>query len=84
MAIEKINITLADGRKYKLRLPDTLQNIDSNRTAIFVFDDLECFEGCSDGYVDKDGDFIIFNSRTKFGVGLPFRRLVGWAYKRCK
>ena len=84
MAIENIKITLTNGQKYKLRLPDTLQEIDCKRTAIFVFDNLEVYEGCSDGEVDEDGDFCIFKPDVNYGAALPFKRLVGWAYKRGK
>lgn len=44
MAIKNIKITLTNGQKYKLRQPDTLQEIDSKRAAIFVFDNLEVYE----------------------------------------
>lgn len=84
MAIENIKITLTNGQKYKLRLPDTLQEIDCKRTAIFVFDNLKVYEGWSDGEVDEDGDFCIFKPDANYGAALPFKRLVGWAYKRGK
>jgi len=52
------------------------------RTALFVFDNLECFEGQSDGEVDEDGDFALFKPGVKLGIAMPFNRLVGWAYER--
>lgn len=82
MAIENIKITLTNGQKYKLCLPDTLGEIDRSRTALFVFDNLKCYEGCSDGIVDEDGDFAIFKPGVNHGIALPFNRLVGWQYKR--
>lgn len=82
MAIKNVKITLTNGQKYKLRQPDTLREIDRERTAIFVFDNLKCYEGCSDGVVDEDGDFAIFKPNINYGIALPFKRLVGWQYER--
>ena len=82
MAIDNIKITLTNGQKYKLRNPDTLSEIDCNRTAIFLFDDMKVYSGCSDGEVDEDGDFCIFAPGKYHGIGMPYKRLVGWAYKR--
>jgi len=82
MGIENIKITLTNGQKYKLRKPDTLCEIDRSRIALFVFDNLECYEGCSDGEIDEDGDFAIFKHNTNHGIALPYNRLVGWVYKR--
>lgn len=80
--ITGIRITLTNGQKYNLRNPDSLSEIDSNRTAIFLFDDMNIYTGCSDGMLDEDEDFCIFVPGKKYGISMPFRRLVGWAYKR--
>jgi len=82
MAIDNIRIQLTNGQKYKLRKPDTLGDIDRSRTALFVFDNLECYERCSDGEVDEDGDFAIRKPGPYHGIALPYNRLVGWQYKR--
>ena len=82
MAITDIKITLTNGQKYKLRLPDTLSVIDKGRTAIFLFDNMKVYEGQSDGVVDDDGDFAIIKPGVNHGIGMPYNRLVGWAYKR--
>ena len=82
MANTNIKITLTNGQEYKLRQPDTLEEIDRSRTALFVFDNMECYEGCSDGKVDVDGDFAIFKPGVKHGIALPYKRLAGWQYKR--
>lgn len=82
MGIKNVKITLTNGHKYKLRQPDTLGKIDRSRTALFVFNNLKCYMGCSDGEVDEDGDFAIFKPGEKYGIALPFNRLVGWQYKR--
>jgi hypothetical protein len=82
MAIDSIKITLTNGQKYKLRSPETISEIDRSRLAIFVFDNLHVYEGMSNGEVDDDGDFAIFKEGSKIGAGLPYIRLVGWAYKR--
>lgn len=80
--ITSVEITLTNGQKYKLRNPDSLSEIDSNRTAIFLFDDMNIYTGYSDGMLDKDEDFCIFVPGKKYGIAMPFRRFVGWAYKR--
>lgn len=82
MAITDIKITLTNGQKYKLRLPDTFSEIDKSRTAVFLFDNMKVYEGKSDGVVDDDGDFAIFKPGVSCGIGMPYNRLVGWAYKR--
>lgn len=82
MAITDIKITLTNGQKYKLRMPETLSEIDKKRTAIFLFDNMKVYEGQSEGEVDEDGDFAIFKPNVNFGAGMPYNRLVGWAYKR--
>jgi len=82
MAIKNIKITLTNGQKYKLREPESLSEIDRERTAIFVFDNLQAYNGQSDGEVDEDGEFCIFAPGKFCGIGMPFSRLVGWAYKR--
>lgn len=80
--ITGIRITLTNGQKYNLRNPDSLSEIDSNRTAIFLFDDMNIYTGCSDGMLDEDEDFCIFVPGKYHGIAMPFYRLVGWAYKR--
>lgn len=82
MAINNIKITLTNGQKYKLRKPDELSEIDRERTALFVFNTLEVYIGQSDGEVDEDGDFCIFVPGKYHGIGMPFGRLMGWAYKK--
>ena len=81
MKIE-IKITLTNGQKYKLRNPNTLSKIDSSRTAIFLFDDMNIYIGCSDGEVDEDEDFCIFVPGKNHGIGMPYKRLIGLEYKR--
>lgn len=80
--ITNIKITLTNGQKYKLRSPKTLAEIDSSRTALFLFDNANVYNGCSDGEVDEGGDFCILAPGKNHGIAMPFRRLVGWAYKR--
>lgn len=82
MVTTDIKITLTSGQKYKLRLPETLSEIDKNQTAIFLFDNMKVYEGKSDGEVDEDGYFAIFKPNKNFGAAMPYNRLVGWAYKR--
>ena len=80
--ITNIKITLTNGQKYKLRNPDTLSEIDSSRTAIFLFDNMKVYTGSSDGLRDEDKDFCIFVPGKNHGIAMPYNRLIGWAYKR--
>ena len=80
--IRNIKITLTNGQKYKLRNPESLSVIDRERTAMFVFDNLQIYNGQSDGEVDEEGDFCIFSPGKNYGIALPFKRLIGWEYKR--
>lgn len=82
MAITNIKITLTNGQKYKLREPESLPEIDRERTAIFAFDNLQVYNGQSDGMLDEDEDFHIFVPGKNHGICMPFSRLLGWAYKR--
>ncbi|WP_336617874.1 hypothetical protein [Bacteroides acidifaciens] len=65
--------------------------IDGRRTASFVFDNGQVYKGQTDGVVDEDGNFWLKTDRSTIsgmlGIGLPFGRLLGWAYinpKRAK
>lgn len=80
--ITNIKITLTNGQKYKLRNRKTLSEIDRSRTAIFLFDEMNLYTGCSDGMLDEDGDFCIFVPGKNHGIAMPYARLIGWAYKR--
>ena len=74
----KITVKFSDGSKRVLKSPDKLQNIDKAREARFVMNNGQVFTGYCDGEVDEDGDFCIM--RTIHGIGLPFKRLLGWCY----
>lgn len=87
----EITVTFANGKRRKLKTPDMLCAIDGRRTAYFVFDNLQVYKGQTDGEVDEDGDFCLRTDRGAtpggVGIGLPFARLIGWAYvnpKRAK
>lgn len=76
-----IEIKLSDGRVYSLRDKATLDEIDEEQEAIFLFDNEEIYCGRSDGQVDEDGEFVLLKKGKKLGIALPFSRLVGWAYE---
>ena len=82
--ITKIKITLRDGSKYKMKEPNEICRIDPNKEAIFLFNNGQIYEGCTNGEVDEDGDFMLRKPQKGCGIGLPFGRLVGWAYKKKK
>lgn len=78
----RIKITLTDGKIYTLKEPETLGEIDSSRMALFVFNNGEVYSGQTNGEVDEDGDFCLSRPDKKAHIGLPFNRLLGWAYKK--
>lgn len=82
MSITKMKITLTDGSKYTLKSRKELKEIDSSRLAIFVFNNGEVYNGYTDGEVDYDGDFCLKKPTASHAIGLPFGRLLGWAYKK--
>lgn len=74
----KITVTFSGGSRQVLKSPCELENIDKNREAKFVMDNLQVYQGYCDGEVDEYGDFCIM--QTIHGIGLPFKRLLGWRY----
>ena len=82
MGIDKIRIKLTNGQEYSLRKPDGLSEIEKDRPAIFLFDNGDLYEGCSDGVIDEDGDSCLLKPGKIHGIALPAGRLVGWAYKK--
>lgn len=74
----KITVTFSGGSRRVLKSPGELENIDKNREAKFVMDNLQVYQGYCDGEVDEDGDFCIM--QTIHCIGLPFKRLLGWCY----
>lgn len=80
----KITVTFTDGKRRVLKAPDQLAAIDARRAAYFLFDTGEVFKGMTDGNVDENGMFSLKadlspTSGTQ-SIGLPFARLIGWAY----
>lgn len=84
MSSGKITVTFSDGKRRVLKSPEMLWAIDGRRTAYFVFDNGQVYKGQTDGEVDEDGDFCLKTDRStitgSLGIGLPFARLIGWAY----
>lgn len=80
--VTRCKITLSNGQRYTLRDPENIGGIDSNRTALFVFNNGQIYRGCTDGEVDDDGYFCLSKKDTHHRIGLPFDRLLGWAYEK--
>lgn len=83
MAFE-VTITKSDGTqiKYDLRSRSNLGDVDPTKIVVLIFDNGEVFKGYTDGSVDEDYDFGLKAClNDKFMVGLPFYRLLGWAYE---
>ena len=83
-----IKITLTDGTSYKLKPKEKLGKINPSKKAIFMFNNLEFYEVYTSGDILDDGETEYFTIRKapseKGGIGLPYNRLVGWAYKKQK
>ena len=84
----KITVTFEGGKRRVLKSPDEMGNIDARRTALFVFNNFQVYRGTTDGEVDEDGYFCLKTDRSTIpgtlGIGLPFARLIGWAYENPK
>lgn len=76
----KIEITLSDGSKHILNHPDTLCDIDNTRLSSFVFESGEIYTGYTNGEVDEEEEFCLTKPTVKYGIALPFDRLIGWYY----
>lgn len=79
----KIIVTFKGGKRRVLHAPDTLPTIDARRSAYFVFNNFQVYQGHSDGEVDEDGDFCVTRAGglvERAGIALPAGRLIGWAY----
>lgn len=75
-----MQITTTDGNEYTLIPRNLLEGIDENRLAIFVFDSGQIYEGFTDGEVDEDYQFCLSRPGAKVSIGLPYYRLIGYAY----
>lgn len=75
----KIKVTI-DGNTFVLKRRNELQNVDPDHECLFLFDDATIYVGRTDGKVCDDGVFIIRKPSVRHGLGLPFNRLIGWAY----
>lgn len=86
--ISKIKISLSNGESYTLKSPEEIEEIDSNKNAIFLFNNGEIYNGKSDGVIDEDENgeetFSIKKETSKFNLCMPFDRLIGWAYENRK
>lgn len=79
-----MKITLSNGERYTLKCPEKIEEIDSDKNAIFVFDNMQIYIGKSDGVIDENGDatFCIEKEKSRFGMCMPYDRLIGWAYDK--
>ena len=77
----ELTITRKDGTKtrYDLMSRSKLLEVDEKREIITIFDTGQSFIGYCDGYVDE-GDFSLKNPEDIISMGLPYGRLLGWAY----
>lgn len=77
-------ITKTDGSKiiYNLKSSQKLRNVNPDRKVVLFFNNGEVYQGYTDGIVDEDSDFSLKAHREdKCSYGLPFGRLMGWAYE---
>lgn len=80
--IRDAKITLSNGESYKLNPKEDLDKINKERLSLFLFNNGEIYEGYTEGRIDEYGDFCLSKPNTKFSIGLPYNRLIGWAYKK--
>lgn len=77
-------ITKTDGSEiiYDLKSSQKLRNVNPYRKVVLFFNNGEVYQGYTDGIVDEDSDFSLKAHREdKCSCGLPFGRLMGWAYE---
>ena len=79
----KITVTFSNGKRRALKSPEEFSSINKDRKAVFVMRNLQVYEGYSDGEVDVEGDFGIWET-TLHGIALPFEMLMGWFYKNSR
>ena len=80
----KIVITLSTGRKVTLKDPEELGCCDKNKEVSLVFNNGEIYSGWLVGFdedEDDESNIILKRQNSKFNIGLPYDRLVGWYYK---
>ena len=78
----KITVTFGNGKRRVLKSPDEFSSIKKNRKVLFVMNNLQVYEGYSDGEIDEEGEFGIWG--TVHGIALPIDRLLGWCYKNSR
>ena len=79
----KIVITLSTGRKVTLKDPEELGCCDKNKEVSLVFNNGEIYSGWLVGFDEDDDEsnIILKRQNSKFNIGLPYDRLVGWYYE---
>lgn len=78
----KITVTFGNGKRRVLKSPDEFSSIKKNRKVLFVMNNLQVYEGYSDGEIDEEGEFGIWG--TVHVISLPIDRLLGWCYKNSR
>lgn len=81
--MKKIVITLSTGRKVTLKQPDELGSCDKSKEVCLVFNNGEIYSGWLVDFDNEDdeGNVILKRPNSKFNIGLPYERLVGWYYE---
>ena len=79
----KIVITLSTGRKVTLKDSEELGCCDKNKEVSLVFNNGEIYSGWLVGFDEDDDEsnIILKRQNSKFNIGLPYDRLVGWYYE---
>lgn len=69
--------------RYKLKSPEELSGISRKKKALFALG-LTIYQGYSDGEIDEDGFFSIWDKpeSPSMGCEAPVNKLLGWAYLR--
>lgn len=76
--IERMKVTLSNGKTRVLKSPACLKKINYNREAMFVFSDGAIYYGYCDGKISSEGMFHIEDT-VHCGCHLV-SQLIGWCY----
>lgn len=80
--MERMTITMANGRSRRLSSPEKLREIDPDREALFMFDSGDVYVGYCDGVINSQGNFYI--EGTVCIAPHLFGQLIGWCYLESK
>ncbi len=81
--MNKITITLNTGCRITLNQPEKLGDCEKDKKVSLVFNNGQIYSGWFVGFYEEDdeNDIVLKREDSKFNIGLPYDRLVGWYYE---